>query len=266
MKLGKIHSVETLGLADGPGIRTVFFLQGCPLQCKYCHNPDAQSGCGGNAISADEVLRIARRYRPYYQKTGGGVTFSGGEPLMQSEFLLEALTLLKQEGFHTAIDTCGFGPESWMDSILEVTDCVLMDIKATDEATHLELTARPMSGRDAFWKRLANYHGTVWLRHVLVPEFTDHQENLEKLYQLACQIPSVEKLQLLPYHKKGIEKYKRMGLRDPLAGIPEMDPKKAELWEASLMQRLRASREKERLLLCQKSQSVDAKYVKGPLA
>lgn len=266
MKLGKIHSVETLGLTDGPGIRTVFFLQGCPLQCKYCHNPDSQSGCGGHAMSAEEVLRIAKRYQPYYKKTGGGVTFSGGEPLMQSEFLHEALALLKQEGFHTAMDTCGFGPESWMDSLLDVTDCVLMDIKATDESTHLELTAKPISGRDAFWKRLTNYHGSVWLRHVVVPEFTDHQENLENLFQLACQLPAVEKVQLLPYHKKGLEKYSKLGILDPLAGIPEMDPQQAELWETQLMHRLRAFQEKERLLLCQEHQSAAAKFARAPLA
>ena len=242
MLQGMIHSIETMGLVDGPGIRTVFFLQGCPLRCSYCHNPDSQRTCGGTTMTPQQVVALARRYRSYHQSTGGGVTFSGGEPLMQGEFLSQCLALLKAEGFHTTIDTSGFGPEKWLDSILDNTDCVLMDVKATDPATHLQLTGKPMTGRLPFWRRLQAFQGSVWIRHVVVPGFNDTPQAMEALFNQACEIKAVEKIELLPYHKHGSEKYAQLGLADPLADTPSMDKEQTRRWENQLMQRLEASK------------------------
>ncbi|MEN1762089.1 pyruvate formate-lyase-activating protein [Anoxynatronum sibiricum] len=245
MLQGMIHSIETMGLVDGPGIRTVFFLQGCPLRCSYCHNPDSQKTCGGNLMTPQEVVALARRYRPYHQSTGGGVTFSGGEPLMQGEFLSQCLTLLKADRFHTAIDTSGFGPEKWMDSILTNTDCVLMDLKATDSETHLKLTGKPMTGRLPFWRRLQAFQREVWIRHVVVPGFTNNHHAIDALFHQACQIKTVEKIELLPYHKHGSEKYALLGLEDPLADTPAMDGPQTRQWEIQLMDRLAAFKAKQ---------------------
>ncbi|SMP66303.1 pyruvate formate-lyase-activating protein [Anoxynatronum buryatiense] len=245
MLQGRIHSIETMGLVDGPGVRTVFFLQGCPLRCSYCHNPDSQKTCGGTPMTPQEVVALARRYRPYHQSTGGGVTFSGGEPLMQGEFLAQCLALLKAEGFHTAIDTSGFGPEKWMDSILSNTDCVLMDLKATDPETHLQLTGKPLTGRLPFWLRLQAFQGMVWIRHVVVPGFSDTPQVMEALFHQACQIKMVEKIELLPYHKHGSAKYALLGLDDPLAETPAMDQQQTRQWEKQLMDRLTAFKAKQ---------------------
>lgn len=225
---GKIHSIETMGLLDGPGIRTVFFLQGCPLRCSYCHNPDSQSMFSKNRISPEEVLERAKRYSPYYKSTGGGVTFSGGEPLVQGEFLLETLKLLKANGFHTAIDTSGYGDEKYYKEILKYTDVVILDIKHFDNAGYKDLTEKSMSKFFKFLSYLNDFHGTIWMRHVMVPNITDNEESIYKLFHRVAHLADkIDRFEILPYHTLGLEKYKDLNMDYRLQGVPEMDKEKA---------------------------------------
>lgn len=168
MTTGNIHSIETMGLVDGPGIRTVVFLKGCPLKCTYCHNPDTQICGGGKAYSVDELVKFAKRYKKYYDASGGGVTFSGGEPLMQGQFLKEAMIALKEEGIQVALDTSGYGDERYYKEILSLTDVLLMDIKHYDDIAHKKLVGKSMKGIRKFMSYLEYFKGKVWIRHVMV--------------------------------------------------------------------------------------------------
>lgn len=245
---GRVHSVETMGLVDGPGIRTIFFLQGCPLRCQYCHNPDTQQIAGGVEMSSEEIVQTAKRYLPYYRRSGGGVTFSGGEPLLQGKFLVETLKLLKKEGIHTALDTSGFGPEKYLDEILDLVDVVLLDIKHFEKEAHRELTGAKMRGRNAFLNRLTDYKGKIWIRHVMVPEMTDSENAMEKLYKtIRFLAKSIEKIEVLPYHKMGIEKYEALQMAYPLEGFEEMDPNRAKSFEEMLNERLRKDQTRKKL-------------------
>lgn len=230
MITANLHSIESMGLVDGPGIRTVFFLKGCPLKCKYCHNPDTQNYMGGTTITVDDVVEKAKRFIPYYRVTGGGVTFSGGEPLMQGAFLSQALKRLKEEGISTCIDTSGFGVQKYYSEILAYTDVVLLDIKHVDTSGHQWLIGVSPDGAQAFKDALANeFQGNVIIRHVMVPGQTDSQSAMVKLVdQISRLAKKVEKIEILPYHKKGVDKYVELGEEDPLASIPEMNQSIAE--------------------------------------
>jgi pyruvate formate lyase activating enzyme len=157
MTKARLHSIETMGLVDGPGIRTIFFLQGCPLRCAYCHNPDSQTMYSNKLISPDEVLQTALRYKSYYDSSGGGVTFSGGEPLIQGEFLVETLKLLKEAGINTAIDTSGFGDERYYKEILKLVDVVILDIKHFDDRDYKSLTGRSKKRFNKFLSYLDDF-------------------------------------------------------------------------------------------------------------
>lgn len=236
---GRIHSIETLGLLDGPGIRTIFFLQGCPLRCSYCHNPDTQQIVGGNEMTSDEIVQTAKRYLPYYRHSDGGVTFSGGEPLLQGAFLLETLKLLKAEGIHTALDTSGFGQEKYFDEILELVDVVLLDIKHFDRNEHQKLTGVKMKGRNLFLNRLANFKGKIWIRHVMLPGMTDSSNAMDLLYRsIRFLATKIEKIEILPYHKMGVEKYKALEMAVPLQDIPEMDHDVAKVYQEMICEKL----------------------------
>lgn len=241
----RIHSIETMGLVDGPGIRTVVFLQGCPLRCTYCHNPDSQSMFSKTRMTVDEVVEMALRYKPYYDRSGGGVTFSGGEPFMQGEFLLEAIKRLKAHGISTAIDTSGYGDGRYMDAILREVDLLLLDIKHYSKEGYKETTGKSMTGFYKFLARLDNFHGKIWFRHVMLPTVTDNDESVEALFnQVAHLADKIERFQILPYHKMGMEKYEQMGLDYPLKDLPEMDKLRAKEFEDSLA--LILAEEKER--------------------
>ena len=230
--MGRLHSIETMGLVDGPGIRTVFFLQGCPLRCAYCHNPDSQTMFSNEHISPEEVLKIANRYKPYYRRTGGGITFSGGEPLLQGEFLLESLKLLKSEGFNIAIDTSGYGYEKYYKEILQYVDIIILDIKHFDNAGYKKLTGKLMNGFYKFLSYLKDFHGTIWLRHVMVPTITDNKESIYKLFRSVAHLSNkIDRIEVLPYHRMGIEKYEELGLEYSLKDIPEMDAAKAKEYQ-----------------------------------
>lgn len=246
---GKLHSIETMGLVDGPGIRTVFFLQGCPLRCSYCHNPDSQSMFSKTRITPNEVVKIAKRYKSYYNRTGGGVTFSGGEPLLQGEFLLETLKLLKEEGINTAIDTSGYGDIRYYKEILEYVDVVLLDIKHFDNTGYRKVTGKSMIGFYKFISYLEDFNGILWLRHVMVPSITDNNESIENLFNNVSYLAEkIDRFEILPYHKMGLEKYENLNMEYTLKGVPEMNKEKAGEFQKILEKML----EKEKKAIHQK--------------
>ncbi|MBL4938317.1 pyruvate formate lyase-activating protein [Clostridium sp. YIM B02515] len=222
MLKGRVHSIESMGLVDGPGVRTVVFLQGCKLRCSYCHNPDTWAMDGGTEYTPEELLRKIMRFKPYFERSGGGVTFSGGDPLLQPEFLLEMLKLCKEKGIHVALDTAGYGFGEY-DEILEYTDLVLLDIKHVDDIGYKNLTGKSKHGLDQFLEALERSNTKVWIRHVVVPGITDSEEHIEKLKEIIKTIKNVEKVELLPYHTLGVQKYEKLGIPYRLENIEPMD-------------------------------------------
>ncbi|MGN1061643.1 MAG: pyruvate formate-lyase-activating protein [Candidatus Scatosoma sp.] len=225
---GYIHSFESFGTSDGPGIRFVAFMQGCPMRCLYCHNPDTR-GAGGTAYEPEEVVSEILKYKNYV--ASGGVTVSGGEPLMQAEFVTRLFSLLKARGIHTALDTsgCAFCSSDTAvvektDRLLAVTDLILLDIKHIDTAAHEALTGRGNEAILAFARHASARGNKLWIRHVLVPGYTDDDGALRRLAQFAYSLTGVEKIEILPYHTLGKFKYEKMGLPYPLQGV-EPPPK-----------------------------------------
>lgn len=223
---GYIHSIETMGLVDGPNIRIVIFMQGCPLRCAFCHNPDTWKSISKLKMSATEVVDEIRKYRPYIEM-GGGVTFSGGEPLLQSKFLLDMLKLCRKAGIHTCIDTSGTGySKKYLNEILKYTDLVILDIKAIDSKNYKKITKRTIDMFKYFVEQLNSSETKVWLRSVIIPTINDNEEYILKLKEYIKQFKNVEKIELLPYHTMGIEKYKKLKLRYGLNGIDAMNKEK----------------------------------------
>lgn len=207
--IGKIHSIETFGTVDGPGIRFVVFMQGCPLKCKYCHNRDTWDINDGKESSVEELVSEILRYKSYMDTSGGGVTVSGGEPLVQAEFVTELFKRLKELGIHTALDTAGSIPISnKIKELLKYTDLVILDIKHIDSKKAQELTGLSNENNLNFAKYLNNINLPMWIRQVLVPGFTDDKFDLQKLKQFIDSLNNVEKVEILPYHNLG--KYKWM--------------------------------------------------------
>lgn len=224
MTTGRIHSFESMGLVDGPGIRNVVFFQGCPLRCAFCHNPDTWNINGGHEISSEELIKKILRFKSYF-KDNGGVTFSGGEPLMQPEFLIEAAKKCKQHHIHTTLDTSGYGNEK-IDEILKYMDLVLLDIKHVCQDDYKKLTGKSMDKFYEFINHLNNSNCRVWIRHVVVPGITDSIEHIEKLKNIIKVIHNVDKVELLPYHTLGVYKYDKLNYKYKLAGINPMDSAK----------------------------------------
>ncbi len=222
--LGYIHSVETAGLLDGPGIRYVVFLQGCLLRCSYCHNPDTWCTKSNSSYTPEDLINKILSYKPYF-KNGGGVTFSGGEPLLQSEFLLECLKLCKKNNIHTAIDTAGIYNTN-IEEILDYVDLVILDIKDYREKEYKELTLYPIEKSLEFLKICINKNKRLWLRQVIVPDFNDNDTYVKGLADFIKDIPNVDKIEFLPYEIFGVHKYKELGLKYRLSGVPPMDKDK----------------------------------------
>ncbi len=221
---GFIHSFESFGTVDGPGIRFVVFMQGCPMRCKYCHNPDTWRFGAGKKYTAADVVKEALKYKSYIKS--GGVTVSGGEPLLQAEFITELFRLLKAEGIHTALDTSGVtfdkdNPQSVEKhlSVLGYTDLVLLDIKHIDENEHKALTGFSNNRTLDFAQFLSENGKKMWIRHVLVPDITDNDEYLYKLKRFIDGLSTVERVEVLPYHTMGEVKYERLGMQYPLKGV-----------------------------------------------
>lgn len=236
MITGRLHSIETFGAVDGPGIRTIFFLQGCPARCLYCHNPDTWKTDGGDEIKLEEVLHTARRSVPYYGKDGG-VTFSGGEPLMQGEFLLEAVRLLKANDIGSVIDTSATYTDEYTEDIIAECDMLLMDIKHSDPDKFNYISG---CGQNKLLEviELANRHNTpIWARQVIVPGINDNEENITELAGfIGTHIDNLYKAELLGYHVMALNKYEKLNMKYRLEGVKPMDRKRlSELSE--LLQR-----------------------------
>ena len=221
---GFIHSTESFGTVDGPGVRFVIFLQGCPMRSQYCHNPDTWELRTGNVRSAQSLIKDYQRNAAYY--TSGGITVTGGEALLQIDFLLELFTLAKEQGIHTCLDTSGItyreeeSPyRQKLDALMELTDLVLLDIKHMDSAAHQALTGHDNSHVLAFARYLAKKNIPVWIRHVVVPGITDDPKQLTQLGQFIGTLPNVKALDVLPYHVMGVSKYRELGIPYPLEGV-----------------------------------------------
>lgn len=223
---GKIQSIETFGLVDGPGVRYVLFLQGCNMRCKYCHNPETWSLDNAKlTVSARDAFNKAYRYKNYWTKNGkvnGGITVSGGEPLLQIDFVTEFFKLAKKKGVHTVIDTSGspFTREepffSKFNELMKYTDLVMLDIKQTDCDKHIELTGRSNKNILDMAKYLSEINKDMWVRRVLVPNLTDDENELNNLYEFISSLKNVKKVEILPYHTLGLFKWDKLGIDYPL--------------------------------------------------
>ena len=222
MTVGNIHSIESLGTVDGPGIRFVVFLQGCPLRCQYCHNPDTWDPKGEcqYRMTAEELLAETERYRSFIQ--GGGVTLTGGEPLLQAEFVKEYFSLCRKAGLHTALDTSGCLLTPAAKAALEHTDLVLLDIKTMDPELYPVLTGGSLDRNLAFLDYLEARGIRTWIRHVVVPGLTDSDDALHALGRKVAQYKVVERIEVQPYHTMGTFKYEKLGLAYPLDGVPPL--------------------------------------------
>ena len=220
---GFIHSTESFGSADGPGVRFVIFVNGCQLRCKFCHNPDTWKSEVGEETEAADLLKKALRYRPYWGEEGG-ITVSGGEPLLQPEFLLELFTLAKEQGVNTCIDTAG-NPylnslsDEMVEKLSKVTDLVMLDIKHIDETEHKELTGATGENIKAFARKLSDLQVPMWIRHVLVPGVNDDEKYLKDLRSFIDELKTVERVEVLPYHTMGKYKWEDLGLNYPLKDV-----------------------------------------------
>ena len=221
---GFIHSTESFGTVDGPGVRFVVFLQGCPMRCQYCHNPDTWKMNSGSLRSPQSLIQEYERNRAFYAR--GGITVTGGEALMQIDFLLELFALAKEKGIHTCLDTSGITYQEEdtpyrrkLDALMELTDLVLLDIKHIDPQGHRELTGHDNARILAFARYLAEKQVDVWVRHVVVPGITDKPELLTRLGAFIGTLPNVKALDVLPYHIMGVTKYHQLGIPYPLEGV-----------------------------------------------
>lgn len=227
MAIGKLHSIETFGALDGPGIRTVFFLQGCPARCMYCHNPDTWNEDEGEQITVGEVVSRARRGRPYYGENGG-VTFSGGEPLLQAYFLIEAMDALRRDGITSAIDTSGTYFDDRSETAIAHCDMVLLDIKHIDPTKFEELTGREQGTLRLLIDAINRQEKPVWIRQVIVPGFNDDEEYIHRLNEFLLRIKHIKKIELLGYHNMAEPKYDKLGIKYRLKGVKPMDSKSLE--------------------------------------
>lgn len=218
--IGKVHSFETFGAVDGPGIRFIIFMQGCSLKCKYCHNRDTWDLHSGTPYTSSEILEKILRYKNYFLSSGGGVTVSGGEPLLQYKFLTQLFTLLKKENIHIAIDTSGsVDLTDDIKKLIDLADLFLLDIKCINDKICKELTGVSNEKELAFAKYLSNINKPIWIRQVIVPTITDRTEDLKSLKEFIGTLKSVEKIELLPYHDMGKTKWINIGYEYELDNI-----------------------------------------------
>lgn len=235
MTVGRVHSIQSMGTLDGPGVRFVVFLQGCPLRCKCCHNPDTWDFEGGTAYTAEELITRAVRFREYFGEQGG-VTVSGGEPLCQAAFVKELFELCHKAGLNTCMDTAGCVLTDEVDALLDVTDRVLLDIKYTDEAHYRENVGCSFGAPMAFLDRLQEKGIATTLRQVIIPTKSDDEENIVRLAQIAREHAVVDKIELLPFRKICQVKYDNLGIPFPFGEIPEPTRETMRRLEALLEQ------------------------------
>lgn len=221
---GHIHSVESFGSADGPGVRYIVFLKGCNMRCQYCHNPDTWAKDGGELMTPEEVLKKALRYKTYW-KEKGGITVSGGEALLQIDFVTELFRLAKEKGVNTCLDTSGnpFSLEepfkSKFDELMKYTDLFMLDIKHMDDAAHRKLTGQTNQNILEMAAYLSDHGKAMWIRHVLVPGITTEEDELHRLRSFLYTLKTVERVEVLPYHTLGVFKWKELGIPYQLEGV-----------------------------------------------
>ena len=223
----RLHSVETFGAVDGPGIRTIFFMQGCPARCLYCHNPDSWAVGGGRDIEIDEIVHWAVRGKPYHGEKGG-VTFSGGEPLMQGEFLIEAIEALKKEGISSAVDTSGTYVDEFTEGVIEACDLVLLDVKHPDPERFKIIAGKEQDKLHELIDIINKHDRHVWVRNVVVPDINDTEEDVEALNEFIKKIKHIDRVELLGYHTMAVNKYGKLGITYKLKGVPPMDGEELE--------------------------------------
>ena len=222
--IGHIHSTESFGAADGPGVRFIVFMQGCHMRCRYCHNPDTWKMDGGDEVTADEILKRALRFKPYWGKDGG-ITISGGEPLLQIDFVIELFKKAKELGINTCIDTAGnpFTKEepffSKFEELMKYTDLLLLDLKEINPTRHKDLTGIDNSNIIEMAKYLSEINKPVWIRHVLVPEHSDFDEDLDALGDFIDTLSNLDRVEILPYHTLGKFKWENLGIPYTLESI-----------------------------------------------
>lgn len=215
-----INSFQSMGAVDGPGVRYVIFMQGCPLRCVYCHNPETWDPNGGTEYTVEEVVQKALRFRPYFEKEGG-VTVSGGEPLLQWEFVAELFRRLKKEGIHTALDTSGIGDLEGASEVLKDTDLVLCDLKFSTEEDYNQYCGGSLNQVTSFLALTEQRRIPLWIRHVVVPGLTDSRESIEQIAEIAHRYSNLSKIELLPFRKLCMSKYEELGIPFPLADSEE---------------------------------------------
>jgi len=234
---GNIHSIETLGLHDGPGVRSVIFFQGCHLRCKYCHNPDSWTTQENKLYSVEELMKEIRSFKNYYNVSGGGVTLSGGEVLLQPNFLVKLCQALKKENIHVALDTSGIGLGDYRE-ILEYIDLVLLDIKHYDSVQFKALTGHGIDELHHFIQAINNSSVKVWTRTVIIEGINDQYDHLKGLAELISTIDNVDKVELLPFRKMCLDKYKAMALEFPFHNKPETLERKIKFLNNTINQLL----------------------------
>ena len=246
---GFVHSIESFGTVDGPGIRLAVFMQGCPLRCLYCHNPDTWKIGVGNKITADEIIDTYLENKYFYKN--GGITVTGGEPLLQIDFLAELFKKASAENIHTAIDTSGitYNPENKdyikkLDLVMEYTNLVMLDIKHIDSTLHKELTGSKNENILEFAKYLEGKKIPLWIRHVVIPGLTDNPDHLEKLGEFIGSLSNLKALDVLPYHTFGESKYKELNIKNPLSGVPALSAKEAVEAKKAILEGIRKVRQK----------------------
>ena len=239
---GRVHSIESFGLVDGPGVRSIAFMQGCNLRCRYCHNPDTWVKTGGTEWEAESLFRKLYRFKPYWKKNGG-ITVSGGEALLQMEFVTDLFSIAKEHQVHTALDTSG-GPfrtdPDYLESfqkLMDVTDLFILDMKEMDPERHKALTGQDNRNILAFARYLSAHKKPMWIRHVLVPGLTDSRESLEALYDFIRELKSVERVEILPYHTMGVHKWEALGIPYSLKNV--LPPTEEEVRRAEEILRIK---------------------------
>ena len=231
MLTGNIHSTESFGTVDGPGIRFVIFMQGCPMRCLYCHNPDTWEIGSGTKLTADELISKYLKNKSFYKS--GGITVTGGEPLLQLDFVTELFIKAKAENIHTCIDTSGItfnNNEEYLkklDTLMNHTDLVMLDIKHIDDEKHKLLTSHSNCAVLEFAKYLESKNIPVWIRHIIVEGYTDSEDDLIKLGKFIGSLKNLKALDVLPYHTMGVHKYKELGIKYPLEGLDALDVSEA---------------------------------------
>ncbi len=216
---GRIHSIETFGAVDGPGVRYVLFMQGCPLRCKYCHNPDSWEVNAGKEVTSEEIAKDIKSYMNFIRR--GGVTISGGEPLLQPEFVKDLLQRCKKFGLHTAIDTSGAIPLEITKEAIDTSDMLLLDIKSLDDVVCKDLTGMSNDNTIKTLNYCEETHKPIWIRHVVVPGITLKKEMLERLADFLSQYTCIENIEILPFHKMGEFKWENLNLAYSLSATPE---------------------------------------------